>query len=715
MKATSLFIFLLVFVAGAFASDFPVSTGRYHFEPSPTNDSIKFQTTQNYSRTFYVDPENGSDTNDGLSEASALKTLDALAGKNLTFGDQILLKGGVTHKGSIRLVNLNQTLSENTRDTEASRIHIGSYGHRKAIIDCAGYPAGIWIENTACVDITDLKITGNGGPQKSDITQRYGIRIVSTSSISKSLVHDIVIDNVDIYDIFLLNPVAESRACRQWDMNDSAGWGWGIFGEVQKGAGIHDVIVRNVDVRNVSQMGIRFKGQGSINGDPNKNCDNVQIEHCNIFQTGGPGMQFNRCNNSSMRHCRITESGNRNDNRKWGRGSGMWTWGCVNFLLEYNTFEGAQGIADSCGAHIDFNCTNVVIQYCMSRYNAGGFIEILGLNHNCSYRFNVSLNDGWRDLKDPAQGFWGEVGTLGCIMTVNGHNGDKQYKGPYQTYIYNNTIVNTTNEPYKNPFVFEIATSNVGLVVMNNIFWIPEKCRTSWSMHKWKDGKPYEAAVDFMVATGPKSSQPDANGAYYAYTRKMTEEEIAAMDIVMKNNIYKVDMLPDNYWDELAIYEDPGFANDDGYDACSFVPSNADLINRGQEIPKLKTDNTSYGIVFGGLKLDKDFFGNPIQGNIIGAIVPNAPQRCSDGLTAAPKTMLNSSVPTNCMLYPNPVRDVLSVKGVKEQLRFVVLGLDGTVVKQGSLTRSSMDVSDLKPGSYILRLENQKPLMFVKA
>ena len=56
----------------------------------------------------------------------------------------------------------------------------------------------------------------------------------------------------------------------------------------------------------------------------------------------------------------------------------------------------ANGPADSAGCHIDFNCDNVIVQYNLSVSNAGGFIEILGNNYNCSYRYNVSVNDGHR-------------------------------------------------------------------------------------------------------------------------------------------------------------------------------------------------------------------------------------------------------------------------------------------------------------------------------
>lgn len=638
LKSQSL---LLLFFIFNFHSSFgeKISSAPFVFEKPVLNNTIKYSEKNRDVKNIFIDAVNGNDNNNGQNPDTPIRSLSKLSITELSTGANILLKGNQTHKGTIELININTASNKN--------IYIGSYGEGKATIDFKGYPAGIWIENTSNVFISDLRLTGNGGPRELMIRpnekykdQRYGIRILSSQTKSKIATENIKIQNVDIYDVFLLNPVNKSRACRQWDMNDSAGWGWGIYGEVIKGKGINDVLVKEVNISNVSNIGIRFKGQGNIDGTKEKNVNDVKIESCTVYQSGGPGMQFSRTNHSSMRNCRITESGNSNDNRKWGRGSGMWTWGCNYFLLEHNIFEGAQGIADCCGAHIDFNCSNVVIQYCLSRYNCGGFIEVLGLNHNCSYRYNVSINDGWRNLKDkPAQDFWGKVGNPGCLVTINGHNNEKCYKGPYSTYIYNNTIICTEdgNKPYQNPFIFNIATSNRGVLVMNNIFWFAKRASSSWSMHKWKDGKPYDAAVDFRISYSQKenSTEPDSNGSYFANVRPMNEEELAEMEVVMKNNLYKlynpegtdkfskvINALPDGYWDENALGGNPLFINENGLDAKDMIPQNETLINKGMEITKLKADKTSYGVYFGGLNVEKDFFGNKIKGNIIGAIAP---------------------------------------------------------------------------------------------
>ena len=107
-------------------------------------------------------------------------------------------------------------------------------------------------------------------------------------------------------------------------------------------------------------------------------------------------MQFSGVTDGHIHHNKIDHSGSTADSRNWGRGSGLWTWSCSNIVIEHNRFENANGPGDSAGVHIDYNCNDVVIQYNLSANNAGGFCEILGNNYNCAYRYNISINDGYR-------------------------------------------------------------------------------------------------------------------------------------------------------------------------------------------------------------------------------------------------------------------------------------------------------------------------------
>ena len=54
--------------------------------------------------------------------------------------------------------------------------------------------------------------------------------------------------------------------------------------------------------------------------------------------------------------------------------------------------------------YIDCGKENVVFQYNYSYNNEGGFVEILGDNINCGYRYNIGVNDGYR--ADPNNISW---------------------------------------------------------------------------------------------------------------------------------------------------------------------------------------------------------------------------------------------------------------------------------------------------------------------
>ena len=46
--------------------------------------------------------------------------------------------------------------------------------------------------------------------------------------------------------------------------------------------------------------------------------------------------------------------------------------------------------------HIDFNCSHVVVQYNLSTNNSCVFCERLGNNFNNAYRYNISVNGGYK-------------------------------------------------------------------------------------------------------------------------------------------------------------------------------------------------------------------------------------------------------------------------------------------------------------------------------
>ena len=98
----------------------------------------------------------------------------------------------------------------------------------------------------------------------------------------------------------------------------------------------------------------------------------------------------------------------------------------------------------------------------MSRNNAGGFIEILGNNYNCSYRNNISINDGHR-VKGKNGAF-----QEGKSFWLSGYNGNsKKRNGPFNSYIYGNRIYVGKDIIPK----IAVDKASKGVFVSNNIFY----------------------------------------------------------------------------------------------------------------------------------------------------------------------------------------------------------------------------------------------------
>ncbi|MFI3269487.1 MAG: right-handed parallel beta-helix repeat-containing protein [Rikenellaceae bacterium] len=610
---------------------------------SEENNTIKYKPTAKYKRTIYIDAVGGNDKADG-SKKSPIKSLTQLSKMGIKSGDQILLKGGSSYPGTVELKELRN-------------IMVGSYGDAKATIDGKGYPNGVLIQSCQNVVVCDVKITCNGGPknatkmirpQDSKVNARTGVLLRTGKDLPMS---NITLYNVDIKDIYFFNVddseiPHDERPCRKWGIKHSNYFGWGIKGEA-KGALVKNLTIEDCHIKGTSRTAIQLNG--NIKNSP---FEDMTIKDCSIIEVGGPGIMFSGLKNGLITKTRTYRTGHSQDPRMWGRGSGSWLVSSDKVLYDRNIFERAEGIGDCCGAHIDIGNKNVVIQYCLSKDNAGGFVEILGKNENCSYRYNISIDDGWRNPKsDPLQvEFWkvkkevadskalfqdNAAGSLGCVLTVNGHAG-KHYIGPYNSYVYNNTVVcsNPRKDNFKNPFVFQIATTAEGVMMMNNIFWVPEPFVKGWSVHQYSNGEFHSKAYDFRVPTGEL-----INGKK-PVVRDMNAEELAKSAVTIKNNLYQLydpkfpdakNALPngnapkDNhnlYLDKNALGGNPNFAKSEGWErAEDLIPSNKELINKGMKIEKLPNDKTSYG-VFPQLEMEYDFFGRKITSPIVGACVP---------------------------------------------------------------------------------------------
>jgi len=235
-------------------------------------------------------------------------------------------------------------------------------------------------------------------------------------------------------------------------------------------------------------------------------------------------------------------------------------------LIEKNKFMHARGKMDSCGAHIDFNCNDVVVQYNLSVDNEGGFVQILGNNNNCSYRYNISINDGSR-VKGKNGAF-----ADGRVLRISGFAGkNKKRVGPFNSYIYNNTVY--VKETISS--CFGVVSMTDGLLFANNIFYLLGDTRNA-------------------VERGGKKGRKPKN-------------------ILFENNLYNnASVLPKGLAidDSRKLIGDPGFRNPGGFDPSDYIPGNGKAV-RDKGIPIRKLDGDKIGLKV-GLDVKKDFFGNDI-------------------------------------------------------------------------------------------------------
>jgi len=516
---------------------------------------------------YYVNSELGDDMNTGTSIFAPFKTLEKINTIQLQAGDQVLLGSAGTFKGSLILKDVH--------GNRENPILISTYPagnlalDQRARIDARGYSNAILLEDCSYIEISHLILNANaGGLKNGELKQKKQMRCGVLVKVNKKGNYEhIYLNNLHVEDVFyeekgFVRGIKEVKTA-----NGSQNYGWGIrFINTIEGAFLTDIRLNNCLVKNVAHTGIKFTG-----GKEDQSIRNILVENNQVLETGGPGIQMSGVVNAIVRNNRVNKSGNSNDSRKWGRGSGLWTWGSSDVLIEKNYFLNANGPGDSAGAHIDYNCRNIVLQYNFSANNAGGFCEILGNNYNCAYRYNISVNDGYR-MK-------GKYGAFqeGKLFWLSGYNGKRKRRGPYNSYFYNNTMY------VKKDILAKIAIDKAasGVLITNNIFYIEGKSKTVL-------GDQYN---------------PEKEG------------ESTIRNLIFKNNLFlKKDNWPERapIQDEHALIGNPDFSNAGGNQVKDYLPLRANLIkNKGIEIDPIPNDSIGLSI---GLRVKHDILGNRIKG-----------------------------------------------------------------------------------------------------
>jgi len=349
---------------------------------------------------YYVDSINGSDSNTGVTENNAWKSLEKINSTEFSAGDRILFKAGCSFTGQ---------LFPKGSGAEGEPIVIDMYGTgpKPVILADGSKDTIVTLYNQEYWEINNLEITSN-----NNTAVQYGVNIIAEDY---GTVDHVYIKNCYVRDI------AGSITSKITG---------GIFYTV-KGTAVktnfNDVLIENNSLRTVNRTGITLDAYNSWN---NKLIDedqpgtwypstNVVVKGNFIDDIGGDGIVVKCCLGALVEYNTAKNCNARSSQANVA----IWTWNSNDCILQFNEAYNTRYTHDGEGFDVDSFCENTLVQYNYSHDNDGGFLLVCApgeesatgyYTKDTTARYNISQNDG----------------RLAIIYSGNIHNTD----------FYNNTI-----------------------------------------------------------------------------------------------------------------------------------------------------------------------------------------------------------------------------------------------------------------------------------
>lgn len=401
---------------------------------------------------YYLSSSAGDDNNVG-TKAAPWKSLNKISATKLLPGDSVLFKRGDEFKGRYVV---------NGSGNELNPIFIGAYGEgEKPIINGqvgsengGDFEEAILVENCDNLIFDGLEISNERLATRSGVadTDAYGMYVKNSGS---KVMRNLIFRNMNFKNTFAVDPFLD------FDKIQVAGLSFFTTKNTVAGSekNIDNVKVHNCYFANNQRLGIQFKHGGGVPGIGNDSINrnmNIHI-HDNVFYyNGGTGVLPNRTYNCLIENNLFDHPGASNDSRMAARGSSIWNIWSINTIMQYNTCLSTRGNLDSYGIHIDIDNINTFVQYNYMDDCIGGFVEILRGNKNAVYRFNVSVNSGfrestWTSSNSTIYVYSDRWTATGLVLSDS-------------VFINNNTVV--LNKPFNT--TFNLDAKNI--FVYNNIF-----------------------------------------------------------------------------------------------------------------------------------------------------------------------------------------------------------------------------------------------------
>ena len=600
---------------------------------------------------YYLSSSTGNDNNNG-SQTQPWKTLSKISNTTLGPGDTVYFKKGDTFRGHYVV---------NGSGTEGNPITFKSYGSGNQPVisgsdhDNGGgdYREAILVENEDNMIFEDLEIQNHRTTSRSDVGDlvSFGIQVISSSAGTKNnfTFRDMTFKNV--YGLSWVDP-GDQDAFNAFEVSGltfNSSWA-GI---------INDVVVEDSYFTDLQRIGIHIKNTSGKTSD--KRNTNIVVRRNEFFQIGGTCVLPIRTENCLIENNIFNQPGAKTNDKMIGRGSAVWNWYSINTIVQYNQAINAKGILDSHGIHVDHSNIDTFIQYNLMQDCEGGFVEILGGNQRAVYRFNISINDGWRVNPNWAN----SDHTIWLNDKIGGQSGHPST----DSYIYNNTIV--INKSGNDAFDTAIDINGQNTRIFNNIFYT-------------------------VNGSGIGNQQGNYNDPNLMMTNNLFFGNI-------RNNFKTIDA--------NRIEADPQFYDEDRADQYGFqIGASSQAIDAGAAYagdyahPAIPVDAST---IFANVEEypTVDFFGNSLSGD-------STPNIGASNAKNGEITLSNKSNLSTDMVYiQNPIiSEKVVLFGVDESYQYALVDILGRTKQQGFLEASQNEIildQILSSGVYLLKLENK--------
>jgi len=371
--------------------------------------AIFFATITRGQSGYYVSP-NGNDGNTGASPNQAWKTIARVNQGAYHAGDKIFFEGGQIFNGSLVLT------SSNCFGSPAAPITIGSYGNGRATIQSSS-EHGIFLYNTAGIDITDLSLVGaSAGCSGPSCEAKSGVFCVADAD---TILEYLAINNID-----------------------ASGYRYAgvAVGSLDSTSVFNTVRITAVAAHNNGFAGIRtFTPDKQVYTVTNLYVGHA-VAHDNFgfpeSPVSGSGIFLMGVNGATVEYCAAYNNGGQNGNQPGGGPVGIIAFWSNNITFQYNeSYNNKTGnYADGGGFDFDWWTFNSTMQYNYSHDNDGaGFLVCSCVRgsrlNNVTVRYNISENDGRKNFNP------------GIYLTGGSHQEFKDVK------VYNNTVYNSGGSP----------------------------------------------------------------------------------------------------------------------------------------------------------------------------------------------------------------------------------------------------------------------------